>query len=162
MEPNPSDSAIGLESYPDDSFKSSPTTMQPLNVGTPPPLTEEEQAAQDQEIFDSFAQASTAITVDSPPANDDFSGDDGYETDSIGSETTSISSSVREFQFENGRRYHKFREGSYYFPNDASEQDREDLKHATMVRLLQKIHFAPIGDNPQQILDLGTGTGNYT
>jgi ubiquinone/menaquinone biosynthesis C-methylase UbiE len=40
------------------------------------------------------------------------------------------------------------------------EQEREDMKHA-MVRLLsgQKLHFAPLGDNPQNILDIGTGTG---
>jgi len=34
-------------------------------------------------------------------------------------------------------------------------------KHAMMMNLLQKHYFAPIGDNPQQILDLGTGTGKF-
>ncbi|KAH6673106.1 S-adenosyl-L-methionine-dependent methyltransferase, partial [Halenospora varia] len=63
-------------------------------------------------------------------------------------------------RFENGRRYHKFREGRYPFPNDESEQDREDMKHAMIVNLCGgKLHFAPIGDNPQDIIDLGTGTG---
>jgi methylase of polypeptide subunit release factors len=33
------------------------------------------------------------------------------------------------------------------------------LKHAMMVNLCQTLHFAPIGDNPQNILDMGTGTG---
>lgn len=145
-----------METFKDPPY--SPTTMQPPNAESPAPLTEEQRAAQEQETLESFAQASTAIAVDSPPANDDFD-DDGYETDNAESVTTSITSSVRDFQFENGRRYHKFREGSYFFPNDASEQDREDLKHAMMINLLQKHHFAPIGDNPQEILDLGTGTG---
>lgn len=91
---------------------------------------------------------------------DDSSSDAGYETDSIGSASTSLSSSVRDYAFENGRRYHKFREGSYNFPNDDSEQDREDMKHAMMVNLCgQRLHFAPIGDNPQNVLDIGTGTG---
>jgi hypothetical protein len=35
--------------------------------------------------------------------------------------------------FENGRRYHRFREGAYNFPNDESEQEREDMKHAMML-----------------------------
>jgi hypothetical protein len=62
--------------------------------------------------------------------------------------------------FENGRRYHKFREGAYNFPNDETEQDREDMKHAMVVNLCgRRLHFADIGENPQNILDMGTGTG---
>ena len=58
------------------------------------------------------------------------------------------------------RRYHKFREGRYAFPNDESEQEREDMKHAMIVNLCGgKLHFAPIGDDLQNIIDLGTGTG---
>ncbi len=66
---------------------------------------------------------------------------------------------MREYTFENGRRYHKFREGQYNFPNDDSEQDREDMKHAMVVNLCQTLHFAPIGKDPGNILDMGTGTG---
>lgn len=34
------------------------------------------------------------------------------------------------------------------------------MKHAMMVNLLGgKLHFAPIGKNPQNVLDMGTGTG---
>jgi ribosomal protein L11 methylase PrmA len=78
----------------------------------------------------------------------------------VSSASTSIGSSVRDYMFENGRRYHSFRAGAYNFPNDDVEQEREDMKHA-MVRLLsgQKLHFAPLGNNPQNILDIGTGTG---
>ncbi|KAL2678450.1 hypothetical protein Neosp_009196 [[Neocosmospora] mangrovei] len=45
-------------------------------------------------------------------------------------------------------------------PNDDEEQDRMDLAHH-IYRLLigGKLHLAPIGDNPQRVLDLGTGTG---
>lgn len=53
-----------------------------------------------------------------------------------------------------------FREGAYNFPNDESEQDREDMKHAMVLDLCGgKLHFADIGKNPQNILDMGTGTG---
>ena len=32
--------------------------------------------------------------------------------------TTSLASGVTDYKQENGRRYHAFREGQYYFPND--------------------------------------------
>jgi hypothetical protein len=87
------------------------------------------------------------------------SNSDGYVTDTESTASTSISSSVRDFAFENGRRYHKFREGTYQFPNDESEMDREDMKHAMVVNLCGgKLHYAPI-ENPQNIIDVGTGTG---
>jgi hypothetical protein len=60
----------------------------------------------------------------------------------------------------NGRRYHKFREGRYVFPNDEHGQDREDMNHAMIVNLYGgQLHFAPIGKHPQRILDIRTGTG---
>lgn len=90
-------------------------------------------------------------------ADDEF--DDGYESDSASAASTSMASSVRDYAFENGRRYHKFREGSYQFPNDEPEQEREDMKHALHVNLCKgKLHYAPL-ENPQRVLDLGTGTG---
>lgn len=34
------------------------------------------------------------------------------------------------------------------------------MKHAMVVNLCGgRLHFAPIGENPQNILDMGTGTG---
>ena len=69
---------------------------------------------------------------------------------------------IRSFKgsnFENNRRYHKFQEGRYSFPNDDLEQEREDMKHAMVVNLCNgRLHFAPL-ENPQNILDVGTGTG---
>jgi hypothetical protein len=99
-------------------------------------------------------QAQNGIELD---GDFDDGSDAGYETDSVGSASTSLASSVRDYAFENGRRYHKFREGAYNFPNDDTEQDREDMKHACMVNLCGVLHLAPIGPNPQNILDMGTG-----
>jgi hypothetical protein len=114
----------------------------------------EQQAIIQAENDQAVNQAQLGIEID------DSSSDAGYETDSLASASTSLASGVRDYAFENGRRYHKFREGTYNFPNDDSEQDREDMKHAMMVNLLgQRLHFAPIGDNPQNVLDMGTGTG---
>jgi hypothetical protein len=124
-------------------------------------LTPAEQAAQDLENSSAVLQAQNQIDIDSgaDASSITSASESGYESDTLGSSSTSLSSSVRDYAFENGRRYHKFREGAYNFPNDDSEQDREDMKHAMMVNLCQRLHFAPLGENAQHILDMGTGTG---
>lgn len=93
-------------------------------------------------------------------AHDDEGSDAGYGSDGASSRaSTSLSSSVRDYTFEANRRYHKYQEGRYVFPNDDSEQEREEMKHAMIINLCGgRLHFAPL-QNPQQILDLGTGTG---
>lgn len=84
---------------------------------------------------------------------------DVQDYDGLSSASTSLSDSVRDYNFENNRRYHKFREGSYHFPNDEPEQTREDMKHAMIVSLCDgRLHFAPL-KSPEKILDVGTGTG---
>ena len=41
-----------------------------------------------------------------------------------------------------------------------NEMDREDMKHHISVLITEgQLHLAPIGDHPQKILDIGTGTG---
>lgn len=45
-------------------------------------------------------------------------------------------------------------------PNDDTEQDRMDLAHHISRLLLGgELFRAPIAENPQRVLDLGTGTG---
>ena len=86
--------------------------------------------------------------------------DDGYASDqSVSAASTSLASGVRDYVWENNRRYHRFREGRYLIPNDEPEQEREDMKHAMVVHVCGgKLHLAPL-DNPHKVLDLGTGTG---
>ena len=85
--------------------------------------------------------------------------DEGYQAELLSSATTSVSSSVRNHVFENNRRYHKFQEGRYLIPNDDEEQEREDMKHALVLHLCGgRLHLAPL-NNPQRVLDIGTGTG---
>ena len=74
--------------------------------------------------------------------------------------STSLASSIRDYVYENGRRYHAFRQGEYYFPNDDAEQDRLDLSHHMFLLLLGgRLFRSPITTKPQHVLDLGTGTG---
>lgn len=114
-------------------------------------------AGGDQYDLDSVQQAGNGnIVVD----EDELESDPGYESDRASFASTSLSSSARDYLFENGRRYHRFREGRYNFPNDEAEQDREDMKHACVKMLCQQLYFAPLDErNVQNVLDIGTGTG---
>ncbi|UKZ71564.1 uncharacterized protein TrAtP1_012519 [Trichoderma atroviride] len=169
---------------PTEPTKGYPETFKPLEHATGPssigsPLTHPNgvsifpdlSAAEQQELSrEALDQAEEAIIADDSADSigsvhgddigSDAGSDAGYDSDTASSASTSVMSSVRDYMYENGRRYHRYREGTYNFPNDDVEQEREDMKHA-MVKLLcsQKLHFAPIGDNPQEILDIGTGTG---
>ena len=104
----------------------SPPYMYP---GSPRPLPDSppgdtDDDAEDDTGYDSLEeQAAVAqaeegsIVVDS----DDLASDDGYGTDNNTTASTSLAESVRDYVFENGRRYHRFREGRYNFPNDDVE-----------------------------------------
>ncbi|RDL34559.1 uncharacterized protein BP5553_07687 [Venustampulla echinocandica] len=73
--------------------------------------------------------------------------------------TMSLNSSIYEFVEENGRTYHRYKEGKYMLPNDAEEMDRLDLQHQLwLITLYGKLYLAPIC-NPHNVLDIGTGTG---
>ncbi|KAL6878113.1 S-adenosyl-L-methionine-dependent methyltransferase [Trichoderma longibrachiatum] len=136
----------------------------PNGVSIFPELSASEQQELSREALEEAEEAIVADAAESLHGGaDDSASDAGYDSDGASTASTSVMSSVRDYMYENGRRYHRFREGSYNFPNDDVEQEREDMKHA-MVKLLcgQKLHFAPIGDNPQEILDIGTGTGIWT
>ncbi|KAK2813779.1 hypothetical protein FQN50_000177 [Emmonsiellopsis sp. PD_5] len=92
--------------------------------------------------------------------------DRASDTDSLSgsvtdaSYTTSVTSSIKNYVYENGRRYHAFKEGEYLLPNDEDEQERMDISHHTYRLLLDgNLHKAPIPKDVQRVLDLGTGTG---
>lgn len=70
--------------------------------------------------------------------------------------------STENYSFENGRRYHAFREGLYLLPNDEKEQDRLDLAHYIFKLVLRgRLHRAPLPSQVHSVLDFGTGTGAW-
>ncbi|KAL1995497.1 hypothetical protein VTN49DRAFT_1684 [Thermomyces lanuginosus] len=72
---------------------------------------------------------------------------------------STVVSTIRNYQYENGRRYHSYRQGQYFLPNDEREQDRLDLGHHIFKLIINgDLYRAPIPE-PQCVLDLGTGTG---
>ncbi|KAK8198607.1 hypothetical protein M8818_006474 [Zalaria obscura] len=63
------------------------------------------------------------------------------------------------YRYENGRRYHAFRDGQYWGPNDSQNNNHEAIVHHLCILTLDdKLYLAPI-ENPKRILDVGTGTG---
>ncbi|KAL1991511.1 hypothetical protein VTN49DRAFT_4819 [Thermomyces lanuginosus] len=104
----------------------------------------------------------TSTTTNHAPANVEV--DASYENDeSYGDQlswySASLTSSALDYRIENGRRYHRFRDGSYLLPNDERESDRLDMIHELFLVLLhRKLYLAPI-KNPRRVIDLATGTG---
>ncbi|KAK2871771.1 hypothetical protein FQN49_002853 [Arthroderma sp. PD_2] len=109
----------------------------------------------------------------SPVPQADSSDDDGFDeayADSadeggmlMGDDTKTLSTYITRYRYENGRRYHSYRDGAYWVsatgPNDEVANDQQDLAHHMYLLTLDgKLHLAPIS-NPQEILDVGTGTG---
>ncbi|KAJ2904377.1 hypothetical protein MKZ38_008162 [Zalerion maritima] len=93
--------------------------------------------------------------------------DDDFEDDFATSEYdgthmsafSSVTSSIYAHCYEHGRRYHVYKHGRYPIPNDDKEQGREEMKHVMIKELLDgKLYLSPV-DNPQKVMDLGTGTG---
>ncbi|OTB02713.1 hypothetical protein M426DRAFT_193069 [Hypoxylon sp. CI-4A] len=111
---------------------------------------------------ETLAGSGSEIAVAGPEdlQDDEFETSD-FDTDSI-SMFGSVPSTIYRHAYDNGRRYHKYRFGTYPIPNDETEQNREDMKHAAILELTNgKYFYAPIGDHPQKIIDLGTGTGTW-
>ncbi|KAL8961218.1 MAG: hypothetical protein Q9193_002190, partial [Seirophora villosa] len=99
----------------------------------------------------------------SPPASlleaDERSNQDDYPSLPSDLDSASITASVLDYEFENGRRYHAYKAGSYPLPNDEPELERIDIKHhVTLLLSGGNLHLAPLV-NPKRILDIGTGTG---
>ncbi|KAL0778617.1 hypothetical protein CaCOL14_004875 [Colletotrichum acutatum] len=96
--------------------------------------------------------------------NNNLTEDDASDrATSVASSSTSLSSSILQHRLENGRSYHKYKDGKYLFPNDERENDRLDLQHNLyLLTLNYKLGLAPPnkeGSVVKRVLDIGTGTG---
>ncbi|CAK7215832.1 hypothetical protein SBRCBS47491_002617 [Sporothrix bragantina] len=102
--------------------------------------------------------ASPIESADEPPESDEF--DPVANWDDLNLPPRDAVTGVWQHVYENGRRYHLYKYGRYPIANDDAEQQREDMKHAMMLELTDgKLFYAPIGESPEKILDIGTGTG---
>ncbi|KAF1916540.1 S-adenosyl-L-methionine-dependent methyltransferase [Ampelomyces quisqualis] len=103
-----------------------------------------------------------AANIDIDTTYDDYSEDAEIEWDRESYASTgggSLASNITRYRYENGRRYHAYRDGTYYAPNDEKNQSYETIvHHLWLLTLHDKLFLAPI-TNPKRILDVGTGTG---
>ncbi|OLN92006.1 hypothetical protein CCHL11_01453 [Colletotrichum chlorophyti] len=71
--------------------------------------------------------------------------------------------SILDYRIENGRTYHKYKDGRYTAPNDERENDRLDLQHNLYLRTFDdRLGTAPPNDpdsKVRRVLDVGTGSG---
>lgn len=79
------------------------------------------------------------------------------------SSTDSITSSILEYRTIHGRTYHSDHVGDnaqYWGSNDEMQNEAMDINHHFLSLCADnKLYFAPLGDNVQKVLDVGTGTG---
>ena len=89
--------------------------------------------------------------------------DEGYVGDSKRSSfATSVASKVSRLSWEDGRGYPNYGRHEYGLPVDDREQERLAQQHQQLYLLLGKRYLlAPIGNSPERILDLATGTGQW-
>ncbi|KAM0263628.1 hypothetical protein ACHAPA_008717 [Fusarium lateritium] len=102
--------------------------------------------------FEAFLDSKSRIEIDSNP----------WFTYAL--DTESVAQSIYEFQKENGRTYHAYRAGSYYYPNDELEVERLDAQYNILKILLDGrgtlCQFSQ-EDPPYKVLDIATGSGHW-
>ncbi|KAL2000279.1 hypothetical protein VTN02DRAFT_3326 [Thermoascus thermophilus] len=105
--------------------------------------------------------AQATQTPSAPTVEIDTEQSDSVYGDELSSYSASLTSSVQNYEWKHGRRYHSYQSGSYQFPNDEAEQDRLDMCHHIFFKTLSdQLFLAPINPSGMRILDLGTGTGD--
>ncbi|TGZ78935.1 S-adenosyl-L-methionine-dependent methyltransferase [Ascodesmis nigricans] len=76
------------------------------------------------------------------------------------SSTQSLTESIMEHVYENGRRYHLKSKDQYLLPSDETEQDRLDMVHHLHLELLGgNLTMTKFDEHPANVLDCGCGTG---
>lgn len=82
--------------------------------------------------------------------------------EAISSSTTSLTTSIFDYEQVFGRQYHAYHAGKYPFPNDEVQQRRMDAHDQSMRLILDgKFWLAPLSPTSTTILDIGTGTGAW-
>jgi len=98
---------------------------------------------------------------DSEPEEQVWAEADSAYGSSIYSDTDTLESGLWEYRTHHGRTFHApYGNADSWIPNDARLNSSLDCFHAAVLLALDdKLFLSPIGDHPQRILDVGTGTG---
>ncbi|KAI8710482.1 hypothetical protein NCS52_01565200 [Fusarium sp. LHS14.1] len=105
------------------------------------------------------ANAEPIVAPDEDAADDR----DSSLGDDTTSSTESLRSSILDYRRENGRTYHRYKDGKYNLPNDDQENERLDLQHNLFLLTFDnQLGLSPPNHSDskvKRVLDLGTGTG---
>ncbi|KAF5247073.1 hypothetical protein FAUST_925 [Fusarium austroamericanum] len=101
--------------------------------------------------------ADPAVRPEDGTIEPDTDSDSSYTKSIEVTDTESLKSSIIEYKWVHGRRFHAYGDGTYWGANDDRQQEAEDLMQVTIST--SHIQHSPIGENPQNILDVGCGTG---
>ncbi|KAL1844974.1 hypothetical protein VTK73DRAFT_1399 [Phialemonium thermophilum] len=92
--------------------------------------------------------------------DDDDDADSAIGAGSSASSTASLTDSIFNYRRLHGRSYQSTQTTDYWAPNDEQQNEGLDIIHNMLLMLLDdRLFLAPIGDAPQRVLDVGTGTG---
>ncbi|KAI0376319.1 S-adenosyl-L-methionine-dependent methyltransferase [Hypomontagnella monticulosa] len=98
---------------------------------------------------------------DEPDDFDDNSDADSALGNDVASSTNSMTASILEYRTIKGRTFHSEKHESKYFtPNDEQQlQSQEITHHYLTIMLGDKLFLAPVKEDMEKVLDIGTGTG---
>ncbi|KAI2463452.1 S-adenosyl-L-methionine-dependent methyltransferase [Annulohypoxylon bovei var. microspora] len=128
-------------------------------------VTSPKSAASPQSHLSGAEVTGEAIGTDQTiQAAEDLGEDDDDAGSALGSDiqssTGSLTESIYAYRVLHGRTFNAPKTTEYWAPNDDQQNEGLDLLHNCLLMVLgDKLFLAPIGDNPQRVLDLGTGTG---
>ncbi|KAH7370253.1 hypothetical protein BKA65DRAFT_487995 [Rhexocercosporidium sp. MPI-PUGE-AT-0058] len=117
-------------------------------VGSPPKSTANPLTPPTAVEADTAATIAAGGTISIDPLDEDAETDSAYGGDESSS-TVSIASNIQQYREYHGRTFHNFN----------TETTSEYCHHMLTLMLDGKLFLAPIGPNPQKVLDVGTGTG---
>ncbi|MCJ1455766.1 hypothetical protein MMC28_006122 [Mycoblastus sanguinarius] len=95
------------------------------------------------------------------PIDASYEADGSSDTGSIFGDSSRMSlvESINNYRLENDRRYHTYRDGSYWAPHDEDALRLDVIAHHLWILTLKdKLFLAPL-KNPRRVIDVGTGIG---
>ncbi|OLN92291.1 Phosphoethanolamine N-methyltransferase 3-like protein 1 [Colletotrichum chlorophyti] len=134
-------------------------TSAPVRPAVAPPTAESDPLhASDTAL----AEQNPAQVIEAAPHEGEEHGDTDSALGEDGANSTvSITSSILEYRTIRGRTFHSDRHDTTYFtPNDDQQSESVDITHHYLQLLLAgRLYLAPIKEDAEKVLDVGTGTG---
>ncbi|KAI1379232.1 S-adenosyl-L-methionine-dependent methyltransferase [Hypoxylon crocopeplum] len=130
----------------------SPSAASPSAASPPPAASAQHYVPEQAEL----------VAAPDDEGDEDEEGDaDSALGEDAASSTNSITASIMEYRTIQGRTYHSEKHNSKYFtPNDEQQLQSVDITHHYLTMLIEdKLFLAPIADDVQKVLDIGTGSG---